>query len=108
MLMWFGLALAAEPINLAGTYECNSNPQSVRKQMYLTIDFLNRQVPDFTQVFTTKESSFKLLPKDFMNAKKLKKNFAGQKAPVSVNSSRSFFSQTHMNSNSPIRESRMV
>lgn len=81
ILMWFGLALAADPINLAGTYECNSNPQSVRKQMYLTIDFLNRQVPDFTQVFTTKESSFKLLPKDFMNAKKLKKNFAGQKAP---------------------------
>lgn len=72
---------AAEPIGLAGVYECNSDPESIRKQMYLTIDFMNCDVPDFTQVFTTKENSFRFLPKDFMNAKKLKKYFSGQKAP---------------------------
>lgn len=72
---------AAEPIGLAGVYECNTNPESIRKQMYLTVDFLDATVPDFTQVFSGKESSFQLLPKDFMNAKKLKKCFAGQKAP---------------------------
>lgn len=74
-------ALAADPINLAGVYECNTNPESVRKQMYLTLDFAGGSVPDLTQVFTGKEASFKLLPKDFMNAKKQKKAFAGQKAP---------------------------
>lgn len=73
-------SFAADPINVAGVYECDAKPNGVRKQMYLTLDFING-TPDFTQVFTEKESSFKRLPKDFMNAKKLSRSFGGSKAP---------------------------
>lgn len=71
----------AKQINLAGVYEANDKKDGLRRQMYMTLDFLNDRTPDFTQVFTTKESQFKYLPKDFMNAKKLKRNFAGTFAP---------------------------
>lgn len=71
---------ATEPLNIAGVYECDVNTEGVRKQMYLTLDFING-TPDFTQIFTGKESTFKSLPKDFMNAKKLKRTFAGTSAP---------------------------
>lgn len=74
------VANAAAPINVAGVYEYDGKPNGVRKQMYLTLDFING-TPDFTQVFSGKESSFKRLPKDFMNAKKLTKNFSGSSAP---------------------------
>ncbi len=82
LLMWLTPAIssAADPINVAGVYEYDSKPNGVRKQMYLTIDFVNQQVPDFTQVFTEKESNFRRLPKDFMNAKKLTRSFGGSKA----------------------------
>ncbi|MBD5420995.1 MAG: hypothetical protein HDR47_07170 [Bacteroides sp.] len=73
-------SFASEPINVAGVYECDAKPNGVRKQMYLTLDFING-TPDFTQVFTEKESSFKRLPKDFMNAKKLSRSFGGSTAP---------------------------
>lgn len=73
-------SFAGEPINMAGVYEYDAKPNGVRKQMYLTLDFING-VPDFTQVFTGKESNFRRLPKDFMNAKKLCRNFSGTKAP---------------------------
>ncbi len=81
--MWLipSLASGSEPINVAGVYECDMKPNGVRKQMYLTIDFINGNTPDFTQVFTEKESNFKRLPKDFMNAKKLSRSFGGSKAP---------------------------
>lgn len=76
--------LAALPaiaqINLAGVYEGEMKESGERKRMYLTVDFING-TKDFTQVFTGKESQFKILPKDFMNAKKLKKSFAGTVAP---------------------------
>ncbi len=75
------LVFAAEPINVAGVYECDMKSNGVRKQMYLTLDFVNGNTPDFTQVFTEKESSFRRLPKDFMNAKKLTRTFGGSKAP---------------------------
>ena len=80
--MWLmpSLSSAAEPINVAGVYECDTKIEGVRKQMYLTLDFING-TPDFTQVFKEKESSFKRLPKDFMNAKKLSRSFGGSVAP---------------------------
>lgn len=74
------LSSAAEPINVAGVYECDTKSEGVKKQMYLTLDFING-TPDFTQVFKEKESSFKRLPKDFMNAKKLSRSFGGSIAP---------------------------
>lgn len=92
-----GLALgllSQAQINLAGVYEGEMNDNITRKRMYLNIDFLNG-VPDFTQIFTTKESPLKVLPKDFMNAKKLKKDFAGQHAPGFARyNSKTLFSST--------------
>lgn len=73
-------AHADEPINLAGVYEGNVKKNGLRKQIYLTLDFING-TPDFTQVFTGKEATFKTLPADFMNAKKLNRAFAGTSAP---------------------------
>lgn len=73
-------ATAQEKINLAGIYELNVKADLSSNQMYLELDFVNQR-PDFTQTFTGKTAKFKLLPEDFMNAKKLKKNFKGTKAP---------------------------
>lgn len=71
---------AAKPINLAGIYEMNQKVDDGRRHiMYLELDFINGR-PDFTQTFTTKESKFMLIPRDFMNAKKLKKTFQGTTA----------------------------
>lgn len=41
VMMAILFAHAADSINLTGTYECNINPQSVKQQMHLTIDFVN-------------------------------------------------------------------
>lgn len=72
---------ASKPINLAGIYEMNQKVDDGRRHiMYLELDFINGR-PDFTQTFTTKESKFTLIPRDFMNAKKLKKTFQGTTAP---------------------------
>ena len=67
-------------IPLAGIYEGADKNMAASRNMYVVLDFING-TPDFTQQFTTKESTFKVLPKDFMNAKKLSKVFAGTKAP---------------------------
>lgn len=81
-------------INLAGTYEGQMNDNITRKRMYANLDFING-VPDFTQVFTSKEAPLKILPKDFMNAKKLKKNFVGQTAPGFIRyNTKTIFSDT--------------
>ncbi len=91
-LTLFG-SLSAQ-INLAGTYEGEMNDNITRKRMYANLDFING-VPDFTQIFTAKEAPLKILPKDFMNAKKLKKNFAGQTAPGFIRyNSKTIFSDT--------------
>lgn len=74
-----GTAAQAQ-INLAGIYELNQKVDGETYQMYLELDFV-RQRPDFTQTFTGKTATFKLLPADFMNAKKLTKQFKGTKAP---------------------------
>lgn len=72
--------LASDVIPLAGNYEGSDKVDGTSRRMYVSLDFVNG-VPDFTQQFTTKESTFKVLPKDFMNPKKLPKKFAGEKAP---------------------------
>lgn len=71
-------AFAAIP--LAGIYEMDARPDLSKHQMYLELDFINSR-PDFTQTFTGKKAEFKLLPADFMNAKKLKTAFKGTSAP---------------------------
>lgn len=71
---------AQAQIQLAGIYELNRKIDGETYQMYLELDFV-RQRPDFTQTFTEKTATFKLLPADFMNAKKLTKSFKGTKAP---------------------------
>lgn len=71
----FALSASAQA-NLSGVYEADKGS----KQMYVDIDFLNGGVPDFTQQFRDKTAKFKIVPDDFMNAKKLKKNFAGTKS----------------------------
>ena len=71
-------AFAAIP--LAGIYEMNDKADGSKHQMYLELDFINSR-PDFTQTFTTKRSEFKLLPSDFMRAKKLSREFKGTTAP---------------------------
>lgn len=73
-------ARAQSKINLAGIYELNTKVNGSAYQMYLELDFINQR-PDFTQTFKEKTSTFKLLPEDFMNAKKLKQTFKGTKAP---------------------------
>lgn len=81
-------------VNLAGVYEGEMNDNITRKRMYVNLDFLN-QVPDFTQIFKEKHAPMKILPSDFMNAKKLKKNFAGQTAPGFIRyNSKTIFSST--------------
>lgn len=71
---------AQNTINLAGIYELNAKVDGGTHQMYLELDFRNQR-PDFTQTFTGKTSTFRLLPEDFMNAKKLKQTFKGSSAP---------------------------
>lgn len=74
-----GTAAQAQ-INLAGVYELNRKVDISVHQMYLELDFVNSR-PDFTQSFSGQKASFKYLPADFMNAKKLKQNFKGTTAP---------------------------
>lgn len=71
---------AKAQIRLAGIYELNKKIDGETYQMYLELDFVNQR-PDFTQTFTAKTATFKLLPADFMNVKKLTKSFRGTKAP---------------------------
>lgn len=71
---------ASASIPLAGIYEMNDKEDMSKHQMYLELDFINSR-PDFTQTFTTKRSEFKLLPSDFMRAKKLSREFKGTTAP---------------------------
>ena len=71
---------AQTKINLAGIYELNIKKDGGTHQMYLELDFVNNR-PDFTQTFTGKTADLKLLPEDFMNAKKLKQRFKGTTAP---------------------------
>ncbi len=66
-------------IPVAGVYEGADKNVAASRNMYVVLDFING-TPDFTQQFTTKESAFKVLPKDFMNAKKISKAFAGTRA----------------------------
>lgn len=81
-------------VNLAGVYEGEMNDNITRKRMYANLDFLN-EVPDFTQIFKEKTAAMKILPSDFMNAKKLKKNFSGQTAPGFIRyNSKTLFSST--------------
>ncbi len=81
-------------INIAGVYEGQMNDNITRKRMYLNVDFINN-VPDFTRIFTEKQAPLNILPKDFMNAKKLKKQFAGQMAPAFARyNSKTIFSET--------------
>ncbi|MDE6287242.1 MAG: hypothetical protein K2M00_00480, partial [Muribaculaceae bacterium] len=88
-----GLMSSAQ-VNLAGVYEGDMNDNITRKRMYVNLDFLNG-VPDFTQIFTEKKAPLKILPNDFMNAKKLKKQFAGQTAPGFIRyNSKTLFSST--------------
>lgn len=72
--------VSADNIPLAGVFEGSDKVNGLSRHMYMVLDFVNG-TPDFTQQFTTKESTFKVLPKDFMNAKKLSKAFSGQRAP---------------------------
>lgn len=86
--------LSHAQINLAGVYEGDMSDNITRKRMYVNLDFLNG-VPDFTQIFTEKKAPLKILPTDFMNAKKLKKQFAGQTAPGFIRfNSKTIFSST--------------
>ncbi|WP_044262966.1 WG repeat-containing protein [Bacteroides timonensis] len=71
---------AQEKMNLAGVYEANSKVEGTTKQIYAVLDFNTFGAKDFTQLFTGKTAQFKLLPEDFMNAKKLKRRFAGSTA----------------------------
>lgn len=81
-------------VNLAGVYEGEMNDNVTRKRMYANLDFLN-EVPDFTQIFKEKKAPMKILPADFMNAGKLKKNFTGQSAPGFIRyNSKTLFSST--------------
>ncbi|GEM_PF-3446043 len=81
-------------VNLAGVYEGDMNDNVTRKRMYANLDFLN-EVPDFTQIFKEKKAPMKILPSDFMNAGKLKKNFTGQSAPGFIRfNSKTIFSST--------------
>lgn len=89
-----GSLSASAQINVAGVYEGDMNDNITRKRMYADLDFLNN-VPDFTQTFKEKTAPLKILPADFMNAKKLKKNFVGQTAPGFIKyNSRTLFSST--------------
>ncbi len=86
--------MSSAQINVAGVYEGEMNDNITRKRMYANLDFLNG-VPDFTQIFTEKKAPMKILPADFMNAKKLKKSFAGQTAPGFLRyNSKTLFSST--------------
>ena len=76
----FGGAAYAKNLPLKGVYEADEKVDGSRRQFYLELDFIDEECPDFTQTFTDKTSDLKLLPADFMNAKKLKKSFAGSKA----------------------------
>lgn len=67
-------------IPIAGIYEGADKNLAASRNMYVVLDFING-TPDFTQQFKTKESTFKVLPKDFMNAGKISKAFAGTRAP---------------------------
>lgn len=71
---------ATASIPLAGIYEMNDKADMSKHQMYLELDFINSR-PDFTQTFTGKRAEFKLLPSDFMRAKKLSRKFKGTTAP---------------------------
>lgn len=75
---------ASASIPLAGIYEMNDKEDMSKHQMYLELDFINSR-PDFTQTFTTKRSEFKLLPSDFMRAKKSAANSRGQRLRGSAN-----------------------
>lgn len=80
-LCCLGISLQAqEKMNLAGVYETNVKDGISSKMMYAILDFNNFAAKDFTQLFTEKTAQFKQLPEDFMNAKKLKKSFAGTTA----------------------------
>lgn len=79
-IMTFSATGAFAAIPLAGIYEMDARPDLSKHQMYLELDFINSR-PDFTQTFTGKKAEFKLLPADFMNAKKLKTTFKGTTAP---------------------------
>lgn len=80
-LLMLPIALQAqEKLNLAGVYEANVKDVISSKMMYAVLDFNNCAAKDFTQLFTEKTAQFKQLPEDFMNAKKLKRNFAGTTA----------------------------
>lgn len=81
ILCCLGISLQAqEKMNLAGVYEANVKDVISSKMMYVILDFNNFAAKDFTQLFTEKTAQFKQLPEDFMNAKKLKRNFAGNTA----------------------------
>jgi len=71
---------AQEKMNLAGVYEANVKKDGATKQLYALLDFNTFAAKDFTQLFTGKTAQFQLLPEDFMNAKKLKRRFAGTTA----------------------------
>lgn len=76
-----GVSLQAqEKMNLAGVYEANLKDGISSKMMYAVLDFNSFAAKDFTQLFTEKTAQFKQLPEDFMNAKKLKRSFAGTTA----------------------------
>lgn len=85
-LLFFGALLCpemymqAQNMNLAGVYEANTKANGGVRQIYAVLDFNQSQAKDFTQLFTDKTAQFKLLPEDFMNAKKLKRTFAGSTA----------------------------
>lgn len=71
--------LSNATIPMAGIYEGSDKDFGSNRKMYVVLDFV-KGTPDFTQQFTTKESKFKLLPADFMNAKKISRAFAGTTA----------------------------
>lgn len=74
------MPIQAQNMNLAGVYEANTKANGGVRQIYAVLDFNTSQVKDFTRLFTDKTAQFQLLPEDFMNAKKLKKTFAGSTA----------------------------
>lgn len=80
-LLMLPIALQAqEKLNLAGVYEANVKKDGSTRQIYAVLDFNNCAVQDFTQLFTTPTSQFKMVPEDFLKAKKLKRRFAGTTA----------------------------